>query len=323
MNRASNPSVFQTTPGNARSMQCSACGAAADAACDCGAPYLPAGDRAAKAVAANPQMSDRAIAAEIGVHSETVRRARQSTASNAAVGPRTGRDGKTRAMPKPAAVDVKKVVGAFHHELTDTLNDYCARLETFLEANPNLDEECLGCLVQVLELNSMRLQQLAQQIDGRDGGSDQATEHDEIRREAAAQIDPPLSLTAQQRLAGAIRKHQRKLEAEFEWRVRDDIKRRVEEMVLPSFRESTADAVLVIGARKGVFKHTEYNALLRCVHPDVQPTIEQKNEAFRLLHENRLVLLSKKEETHPKTYAPLPTDEEFMRGYPWKTKTKA
>jgi hypothetical protein len=303
-----------------RSMKCSSCGAAAEATCDCGMPYVPAGDRAAKAVAENPEMSDRAIAAEIGVGPETVRRARKSTASHEAVGKRTGRDGKTRAMPRAAAVDVKKVVGVFFKELMDTLDSYCTRLETFLEANPDLDDTCLGCLINVLEVNSMRLQHLAQQIDGRDGGSDQATEHDEIPREAEAQVDPPLSQTAQQRLAGAIRKHQRKLDNEFEWRVRDDIKRRVEEMVLPSYRESEADAASVIKARKGVFKQEEYNAILRCVHPDVQPSIDQKNEAFRLVHEKRLVLLSKKNDAKPKVYRNVPTVDEFMAGYEnWKS----
>jgi hypothetical protein len=222
----------------------------------------------------------------------------------------------TRQVGTPTVVsDPKKIVGVFFHELMNLLDDYCARLETFLEANPDLDEDCLGGLINVLELNSMRLQHLAQQVDGRDGGSDQATEHDETRREAEAQADPPLSLTAQQRLAGAIRKHQRKLDAEFEGRVLADIKRRVEELVLPSYRESEEDAARVIKARKGVFKPGEYNAILRCVHPDVQPSIEQKTEAFRLVHENRLVLLSAKNDAKPKVYRKMPTVEEFMAGF--------
>lgn len=76
-----------------------------------------------------------------------------------------------RSMPQTVS-DPAKIVGAFHHELTNILDDYCARLEAFLEANPDLDDDCLGSLINVLEVNSMRLQQLAQQIDGRDGGSE-------------------------------------------------------------------------------------------------------------------------------------------------------
>ena len=82
-----------------REMQCSACGAAGTAGCDCGAPYVPASARAAKAIAASPEKSDRAIAAEIGVGSNTVRRAR-ATAPAGAVDTRVGLDGKIRQMPK-------------------------------------------------------------------------------------------------------------------------------------------------------------------------------------------------------------------------------
>ena len=66
---------------------CSACGAEADAACECGKPYEPAGERAAEAVTANPGKSDRAIVAEIGVGSNTVRRARAAAAPHAHLKP--------------------------------------------------------------------------------------------------------------------------------------------------------------------------------------------------------------------------------------------
>lgn len=86
---------------------CSGCGATVDAACDCGVPYMPAGQRAAAAIAANPQMSDRAIAEEIGVGSNTVRRARERTAPHGAVDDegRVGLDGKVRRMPTRAPSD--------------------------------------------------------------------------------------------------------------------------------------------------------------------------------------------------------------------------
>lgn len=81
-------------------LECSACGAEADAACNCGAPYVPASARAAAAIAKNPGKSDRAIATELGVNQSTVSRARKSTDANASVGKRTGKDGKTRKMPR-------------------------------------------------------------------------------------------------------------------------------------------------------------------------------------------------------------------------------
>lgn len=83
----------------AAKIECSSCGAKADASCNCGAPYIPAGERAAKAVAANPEKSNRALAAEIGVSEPTVRRAREGTASHDAVDTRLGLDGKVRKLP--------------------------------------------------------------------------------------------------------------------------------------------------------------------------------------------------------------------------------
>jgi hypothetical protein len=80
-------------------LACSACGAEANASCNCGKPYLPR-QRAAEAVAAHPEKSDRAIAEEIGVSHQTVARARDATGPHGPVDEaRTGRDGKTRKLP--------------------------------------------------------------------------------------------------------------------------------------------------------------------------------------------------------------------------------
>lgn len=68
----------------------------------CGAPYIPASERAAAAIAANPGKSDRAIAAEIGTSPTTVGKARRLTGQSIIV-KRTGRDGKVRKMPKTKA----------------------------------------------------------------------------------------------------------------------------------------------------------------------------------------------------------------------------
>ena len=80
-------------------LACSACGAEANASCNCGKPYSPR-ERAAEVVAAHPEKSNRAIADEIGASEATVRRARDATASGDAVAePRIGRDGKARRLP--------------------------------------------------------------------------------------------------------------------------------------------------------------------------------------------------------------------------------
>ena len=62
------------------------------------APLMSKAQRAAKAVAENPQMSNRALADEAGVSYETVRRARTDTDVSVDE-PRTGLDGRTRRQP--------------------------------------------------------------------------------------------------------------------------------------------------------------------------------------------------------------------------------
>jgi predicted amidophosphoribosyltransferase len=74
-------------------MVCTGCGAEANASCNCGKPYVPKKQRAAEAIAANPQKSNRAIAEEIGVAEGTVRAARATGAQDYAP-EREGRDGK-------------------------------------------------------------------------------------------------------------------------------------------------------------------------------------------------------------------------------------
>jgi hypothetical protein len=84
-------------------LECSSCGATADAACDCGVAYVPAGERAAKAVAESPDKSNVVIAEEIGVSEPTVRRARKkTTSSHDEAEKRVGKDGKVRRLPKKA-----------------------------------------------------------------------------------------------------------------------------------------------------------------------------------------------------------------------------
>jgi len=58
---------------------------------------VPAGELAKAAVAANPEMSNRAIAEKIGVGKDSVRRAR--TGAKAPVEKRVGKDGKARKQP--------------------------------------------------------------------------------------------------------------------------------------------------------------------------------------------------------------------------------
>jgi hypothetical protein len=82
-------------------MVCTGCGAEANASCNCGKPYVPKAVRAREAIEANPEKSNRAIAADTGIGLETVREARNELTGSGQLddGPRTGLDGKTRRRP--------------------------------------------------------------------------------------------------------------------------------------------------------------------------------------------------------------------------------
>jgi hypothetical protein len=86
---------------NKRQLGCMSCGATVEAACDCGTIYVPAGQRAIAAVSVNPEMSDRAIAAAIGVDHKTVAAARRAIGEDSPPEKRIGKDGK-RYRAKPA-----------------------------------------------------------------------------------------------------------------------------------------------------------------------------------------------------------------------------
>ncbi|WP_154070803.1 hypothetical protein [Bradyrhizobium lablabi] len=85
-------------PAQRTQLRCSGCGVTVDAACGCGVGYVPAHEYAAKAVIANPEKSDRAIAADYGVDHKTVGKARKATGEKSPV--RIGRDKKARRLPK-------------------------------------------------------------------------------------------------------------------------------------------------------------------------------------------------------------------------------
>ena len=87
---------------------CSKCGA--KPVCNCGVAYVPARVYAAKAIAAHPEKSDRAIAKQIGVDHKTVALARKSVGEKSPTR-RVGTDGKryraTRQVT-PAMADAMK-----------------------------------------------------------------------------------------------------------------------------------------------------------------------------------------------------------------------
>jgi hypothetical protein len=121
-----------------RQIGCSACGATTDAACDCGVPYVPAGERAAAAIVAHPEKSDRAIAAEIGVDHKTVGAARRAGGERSPPEKRIGQDGKAYPAKASRAAREKACEARFDKENLKTAN---AMVETFIAAGKMSDQQ--------------------------------------------------------------------------------------------------------------------------------------------------------------------------------------
>ena len=259
--------------------------------CNCGVGYITAGEVAERRLRADPTHADRKIAEEMGIDQKTVlnkRRQLEATEEISSVDRVLGTDGRwykvKRDKPKPAV----------------------GRSDKFSED----DERKAACEI-IDEIKSEK--QVAAETGMSSTVLRRAVNKEQGRREVLADppIDPStLSKTAKEKFDAAMRQYQKNLDAQFEERVQSEIQRRVKEMVYPRLQEREKDAERVVKARGGVFTLLEYNMILKCLHPDMQPSVEQKAEAVQLWHENKICLVPQKED--PKQYPSIPTLEELM-----------
>ena len=111
-----------------------------------------------------------------------------------------------------------------------------------------------------------------------------AVAHEEGRRlgqkETVAASD--LSMTAQQRLEVMERRIQREQDLKFEQRVRDEVKRRIDEIVLPHWKEQIEQSKELYRRRRALMTKDKFNKIRRALHPDSRLSISDKilAEAF-------------------------------------------
>jgi ParB-like chromosome segregation protein Spo0J len=141
-----------------------------------------------------------------------------------------------------------------------------------------------------------------------------AVAREEGRREAELQVAPDtLSMTAQQKLDAAIRQHKHKLDAEFEMRVLEECKHRLDEISLPHYAKQITELEQLIRNRKGVMDRLTYKKILACLHPDrvQEPALKKRyEEAFRLFADLEKRILDEKQsptqfQRMPRTYEEL------------------
>jgi IS30 family transposase len=130
---------------------------------------------------------------------------------------------------------------------------------------------------------------------------------EQIRREAEPLIDAGmLSLSAQQKLDIAVRQAKRKLDLEFEARVSDEVKRRIDQIILPHWKEKIAQAQKLYRHRKGAMDKATFNKIRRALHPDSRKSISDKmlGDAFDTFMSLEKYLLDEKES--PTDFSGLP-----------------
>jgi hypothetical protein len=93
--------IIKLSPLTIGRLACTSCGAETNAACNCGAPYVPAAQRVKEFDEHNPGMSNRAAAAALDVDEKTVRKARKARADQSAPDKIVGQDGKQYPAKKP------------------------------------------------------------------------------------------------------------------------------------------------------------------------------------------------------------------------------
>lgn len=121
------------------------------------------------------------------------------------------------------------------------------------------------------------------------------------------EIDPAIfSLTVKQKFDLAVRQHQRKLDAEFEQRVRDECRKRLDDWLLPDYYKQLKDAEDVLNARRGIMTSIVYKKIISCLHPDSRQSVTEKKlqEAFNAFKELEIVLCKESEVPTPKIMFP-------------------
>jgi transposase len=115
-----------------------------------------------------------------------------------------------------------------------------------------------------------------------------------------------LSPTAQHKFDIAVQLHQRKLDAQFEQRVLAEVKRRIDEIVLPHWKKQIGEAKKLYDRRKGVMDKPTYNLIRSCLHSDsrLSTSVQKLERAFIAFETYEKQLLTEKDS--PTSFGDIP-----------------
>jgi hypothetical protein len=125
---------------------------------------------------------------------------------------------------------------------------------------------------------------------------DRVLEVESARREPT--IDPAtLSMTAQQKLETVERQYKAKLDADFYRAVENEIRKRIDEIILPHWKQQIDQAHQLFSRRKALMDKETFNTIRRALHPDSRQSISDKKlgEAFDAFMALEKFLLNEKD----------------------------
>jgi hypothetical protein len=147
-----------------------------------------------------------------------------------------------------------------------------------------------------------------------DGMSATAKIAELVTNQVQPPIDPStLSISAQEKLAIAVKQATRKLEVEIEHRVRAEVTKWLNDDLLPMYRKNEALYKLMIEKRNGAMTNAEYKLIWSCLHSDSRKSVsdEKLNKAFNLFTKLEKLILNEKES--PTQKSNLPSSSELMK----------
>jgi hypothetical protein len=122
---------------------------------------------------------------------------------------------------------------------------------------------------------------------------------------------PPMSKAARAQL----KRLEKRLELEADWRARQEAKRIVTEMSIPYYMELLAKVDRMLAWKRGIMNRAEYITIIKVLHPDTGAHVSDanRNEAFRLFTQYEAKLVDDQEQADLKRVSTLPrTIEELL-----------
>jgi len=250
-------------------LRCSDCGAMAEAACNCGVGYIPAGEYAKKLAAEHPEMSNRAVAEKGGVSEPTIRRARAGASFDAPdQQKRTGRDGKLYSTTQsPRKPRINKV-----EAIAETLKSQTGQ---WPDSNT---------LARTANVSSRAADNALRTVKAVEQG-----------REETAIVTPMFTKAQDHHVEARVKVRLRELEQEFDARVQRETKANIDKLFpkLEQLREEakiTKELYMDRLEKRAIFKLSEYMDIVKCCHPDNSASMEVRQRAFILVSGNKLQL---------------------------------